>query len=186
MPQEIEPASYTCQWARRLYAGMTTAQAARSCSKTCSLLLHLRGLLGLLMRRVKWLGLGRRSARNGRVGWCLRTRFSARDWRDSGDKQDSNAATATGAGDGVRREPRHASLALAHVPLQIFRHFSISCHIHPDRVSASRAFRFLYGFVCRTGFIICRVAQSSRCSVSGVLLGYEVLYSYYRRWRFRE
>jgi hypothetical protein len=81
---------------------------------------------------------------------------------------------------------RHASLALAHVPLQIFRHFSISCHIHPDRVSASRAFRFLYGFVCRTGFIICRVAQSSRCSVSGVLLGYEVLHSYYRHLRIRE
>jgi hypothetical protein len=98
---EIEPASYT--WARRSYAGMTTAQAAGSRSKTCSLLLHLKGLLGLLMRRVRWLG--RRSARNGRVGWCLRTRFSARDWRDSGDIQDSNAATATGAGDGVRREP---------------------------------------------------------------------------------
>jgi hypothetical protein len=47
------------------------------------------------MKRARWSG--RRGTRSGRG--------VARDWRDSGDIQDSNAATVTGAGDGARREP---------------------------------------------------------------------------------
>ena len=49
---------------------------------------------------------GEKKARGvGRIGWCLKTQFLARDWRDGGDIQDSNAATATGVSDGTRREP---------------------------------------------------------------------------------
>ena len=83
---------------------------------------------------------------------------------------------------------RHASLALAHVPLQIFRHFSISCHIHPDRVS---------GLVSPSAFCMVLFAQLGLLSVElrkvpdvGVRCLSWLLrssYSYYdRRWRFRE
>ena len=98
--QEIKLASYT--WAKVIHRYNDSAGGGQP-FQDVFIAAALERAVGSINEESKVVG--EKGAQGvGRTGWCLRTRFLVRDWRDGGDIQDSNAATATGVSDGTRRE----------------------------------------------------------------------------------